>query len=59
MNIKVGVLRSFVRSDHGSSGIQTQMQFELGIFANNQFDSYLSYDAHELALRTAIERLKT
>ncbi|CAF4781010.1 unnamed protein product, partial [Rotaria sp. Silwood1] len=38
--------------------IQTQMAFELGIMPNNQSDDYLSYDTNELALRTAIERLK-
>jgi hypothetical protein len=38
--------------------IQTQMAFELGIIPTDLSDSYLSYDTHELALRTAIERLK-
>ncbi|CAF1188138.1 unnamed protein product [Rotaria sordida] len=38
--------------------IQTQMAFELGIMPNNLSDDYLSYDTHELALRTAIDRLK-
>jgi hypothetical protein len=34
------------------------MEFELGITPNNLSDEYLSYDTHELAIRTAIERLK-
>jgi membrane-anchored protein YejM (alkaline phosphatase superfamily) len=38
--------------------IQTQMAFELGIIPNDLSDDYLSYDTHESALRTAIERLK-
>jgi hypothetical protein len=41
-----------------SLAIQTQMAFELGILPTNSSDDYLSYDTHELALRTAIERLK-
>ncbi|CAF1312835.1 unnamed protein product [Adineta steineri] len=38
--------------------VETQMAFELGILPNNSSHNYLSYDSHELALRTAIERLK-
>jgi len=38
--------------------IQTQMAFELGIIPTDLSDDYLSYDTHELAIRTAIERLK-
>ncbi|CAF4403222.1 unnamed protein product, partial [Adineta steineri] len=38
--------------------VETQMAFELGILPNNASHNYLSYDSHELALRTAIERLK-
>ncbi|CAF4394421.1 unnamed protein product, partial [Rotaria sp. Silwood2] len=43
---------------HEHQTIQTQMAFELGIMPNNQSNDCLSYDTHELALRTAIERLK-
>jgi hypothetical protein len=43
---------------NSSLDIQTQMAFELGIIPTDLSDSYLSYDTHELALRTAIERLK-
>jgi len=38
--------------------IETQMAFELGIIPKDLSDEYLSYDTYELALRTAIERLK-
>lgn len=39
--------------------IENQMAFELGIFPRDLSHSTLSYDAHQLALRTAIERLKS
>ena len=41
-----------------SLAIENQMAFELGIFPRDLSHYSLSYDTHELALRTAIERLK-
>ncbi|CAF4534633.1 unnamed protein product [Rotaria socialis] len=39
--------------------IQTQMAFEFGIMPNNLSNNPLSYDTHELTLRTALERIRS
>ncbi|CAF1225896.1 unnamed protein product [Rotaria magnacalcarata] len=39
--------------------IQAQMAFEFGIMPNNLSNNPLSYDTHELTLRTALERIRS
>lgn len=38
--------------------IQKQIELQFGYFSIEEIDQHLSYETHELALKTAIERFK-